>query len=438
MTVSSDLLAKCLTQIETGERTLEQCLAEHAAEADELADLLRVALAIAPLPPLEPDPAFRARGRAALLAAIAAERAEATGGARGRFWAALAGLSRRARLASAPAALLLALLAMLGLGGGAVYAAQDALPGDALYPLKGAYEQVRFQLALSEAGQLQVHLELAAQRIAEIDRLAAQGRLAAVSTLADAYARHVEAAAALAAKAPAGAGDGADGLENLSRHEEVLLRVQAQAPEAAQPALLRALAHTQAYEHGLRVGWQRRATAAATPSPDASAPSVPQVTPTPVSNPSSASLDQLASAVEQLGNSDLVPGETQQDLLAKLAAAKAALERGQQQTAANALAAFAHHLNAMQRSGHIAGQDYEALYEAYAALAAELGEAAVPAVATAKPERTPGPTERTPTPGDRQDEGKGPAKRNSPTPTPSATPADNGEREAPRNQNGRP
>jgi Bacterial Ig domain len=67
------LLAECLTDIEQGDLTLEQCLARYPQQRAELEPLLRAALQLSQAHTLEPSRAFQAQARARLLARLPAD-----------------------------------------------------------------------------------------------------------------------------------------------------------------------------------------------------------------------------------------------------------------------------------------------------------------------------------------------------------------------------
>ena len=81
------------------------------------------------------------------------------------------------------AALALVPLILILSAGGTAYAAEGALPGDVLYPVKiSVNEQMQSALALSPRAKAQVHVSLAGKRLEEAQALAIQGRLDAPST----------------------------------------------------------------------------------------------------------------------------------------------------------------------------------------------------------------------------------------------------------------
>lgn len=79
-------------------------------------------------------------------------------------------------------ALLLAFLLLFGGSIGTALAAQDALPGQPLYPLKLAIEDGRLALSADPQRQIDLLLEFNDRRIQEINQLAAQGQIPPAET----------------------------------------------------------------------------------------------------------------------------------------------------------------------------------------------------------------------------------------------------------------
>jgi hypothetical protein len=95
--------------------------------------------------------------------------------------------------------LAMALVLVLFLGSGMSYAAETALPGDALYTIKTMVnEPVRVALATNPEAHAEIQIELAERRIEEAVTLAAEGRLesATEQTLVAAFEEHASYAAA--------------------------------------------------------------------------------------------------------------------------------------------------------------------------------------------------------------------------------------------------
>lgn len=91
----------------------------------------------------------------------------------------------------------LALIIALALGGGVSFAAENAVPGDALYVVKTEVnENVRAALAVSAEADARWHVKAAERRLQEAERLSARGELTADVTaeLAAEFSQHAEAA----------------------------------------------------------------------------------------------------------------------------------------------------------------------------------------------------------------------------------------------------
>src|SRR3989344_4256688 len=73
---------------------------------------------------------------------------------------------------------LVSMVALLLIGGGTSWAAEKALPGDLLYPIKiGFNENVRIALSLTPVAKAQWLSQQAVRRLSEAEKLANQGRL---------------------------------------------------------------------------------------------------------------------------------------------------------------------------------------------------------------------------------------------------------------------
>ncbi|MBI2952703.1 MAG: hypothetical protein HYY30_00180 [Chloroflexi bacterium] len=468
--VTPELLATCLAQIDSGESSIEDCVAAHPAVAGELRRLLEVAGAIAPLPPATLDPSFRLRGRVALIGAIDADRNAAPKSLFHRFWGRMSNgwerssplLPRRIEMPARIAALVIALTTAAG--GGAVYASQDALPGEALYQVKTTVEGLQLTLAADDEAKAQTYLDLAATRLAEIHKASQIGNATAIGMAAEALAeditridRHLTQAATSGRDVSLLANRFAD---NLARQQTALAAVEERVPEQAKAAVAKAAEQAKRSERGLtsadsgvrrkpKAGGATDATPVPTPTAMAGgqrASTVGLATPTVIptatlSNTDSVTLTRMISDVASLAIDAAVPGQSHNGLLAKLQSAEAALQKGQQGIAANTLAAFLHELDALYRSGHIDTDNYNALFADHSALIDSLDGKGKEKPGTGRPAgknkndeatATPEPTERSdsdfaPTAGPRRSgpgERSGRAERRSatsPTSEPDAT-----------------
>jgi hypothetical protein len=201
----------------TFERLLEQCLQEAARtgdaeaalkrypqHADRLRPLVELALAArddyadVPAPPGE-----LAAGRRRLLEAAAQRRRGVplqgipvpTQGRKPKMKLMLA-----SRIIGAMLAIVIGTVAV---GGGAAVAAADSLPGDALYPMKLAVEDLRLALASGPEAQVGLALDLADERLAEIEALLEEG-LPVPEDVVGRMEQHLYRAMVQAAQAPDG------------------------------------------------------------------------------------------------------------------------------------------------------------------------------------------------------------------------------------------
>ena len=127
----------------------------------------------------------------------------------------------------------LAFILIIGLGSGTAFAAQGALPGDTLYPVKiNVNEAVQTALATSPTAKAEVQAQLATTRLEEAETLAATGKLDANATaaLASNFTAHAKAAQAVTqiieSSDPGTAAQlGADFNSTLAAHGAILTQI---------------------------------------------------------------------------------------------------------------------------------------------------------------------------------------------------------------------
>ena len=254
-----NILDECLERLLVKGETVEQCLAHYPEQAAALKPLLETALVAKKASVIQPHPEFRARARHQLQAALQEKVAK-----RGFFAFAWP------RWATVVAVVLVLLLA----GGGTVAAAGNSMPDEALYPVKLAMERVWLAVTPSGIGKAELYAKLADRRVAEIASIVNKGepeRLEKVANRLDNYLVMIAVQAKARARAedagitrtpalaptplpPAEAGKEAyrpvDRLTRLRRtvawyainHPAALRTLLETAPEAAKPALRRAIA----------------------------------------------------------------------------------------------------------------------------------------------------------------------------------------------------
>jgi len=134
-------------------------------------------------------------------------------------------------------------LAVSALGGGTVYASQDSLPGEVLYPVKLGTEQVRLVLTISDAAKVDLQLTFANSRLEEMAALVEKGRPEKISIAVNGY----EGAIAMVIQKLEASGKGLDTADisevlalATSEHLSILDGVMDIVPEEAKGAITRA------------------------------------------------------------------------------------------------------------------------------------------------------------------------------------------------------
>lgn len=190
--VMANMLQQCVERLQAGE-SVEAILRDFPEDAARLAPLLQ---AVAVLRRQEPERMPEA-ARTAALQRMRAAFAGQSPPPRSSWITTIWGAGQRTAFRLA-----LMLLFVVTLGAG-VARAQSSLPGDTLYPVKRASEQVRLQLARSPASRAALFLDLAARRVDEAVRLQAEGRPPDAASLRELAQDYDLALAALAQVAPA-------------------------------------------------------------------------------------------------------------------------------------------------------------------------------------------------------------------------------------------
>lgn len=149
--------------------------------------------------------------------------------------------------------ILIATLAVVLIGGTATVAAADnAKPGDTLYGLDRASEQVRETFAFGDTAKAEAKLDQATERLEELEALQNEGASSELlGEASDIYGQSISEAAAAVADA-AQSGEGFDEAkanlvaEATQVHLDVLARVLGQVPEEAQEAIENAMEKSEA------------------------------------------------------------------------------------------------------------------------------------------------------------------------------------------------
>jgi len=169
-----DILVQCIEDIKAGRSSIEECLARYPSVREQLEPLLRIALEIREPPDIKPSPSFKVKARVWLMDQIH-DRQAVTKWPWSRYDSQVKPIPLRRRFSMA-SIILVIVVALSALGGGTAYASQDSLPGDTLYPVKLATEQVRMMLPGDDVAKAERALGFVERRMGEIEALAERGR----------------------------------------------------------------------------------------------------------------------------------------------------------------------------------------------------------------------------------------------------------------------
>lgn len=277
----------CLEAIQRGDETVGSVLARYPEFEPELRPQLEAASwLIKNKQTFDPRPEFVSASRERLLAQInqgavapAAKAAPAASEApvtapRPSIWEMLLNFGRSPQALRLAMAVLLIAFVLFG-SSRAVLAAQTALPGDRLYPVKITQESIQVFFTLSESGDAQLHTRFAQRRLLEIQELVLENRFEYIEDTVEAYERQVDRAILalrqVAGKDPAQAEQIASELQQVLTEQNLVLAVLSEsAPDETRAHLQRALDVSQAGAvtvNEIRLTAIAQTTATPTPTP---------------------------------------------------------------------------------------------------------------------------------------------------------------------------
>lgn len=132
------------------------------------------------------------------------------------------------------------------MGGGTVYAAQDSLPGDTLYPVKLGIERITMMSQGDDVARAERALNFATKRVREMLTLTERERLGDLGVTADKYGYALNMSLARMEAALGNGGSLAGDMTRLmaeatSEHLLVMDGVYNMTPDEAKPAMTRAM-----------------------------------------------------------------------------------------------------------------------------------------------------------------------------------------------------
>jgi hypothetical protein len=236
------ILVQCIEDIKGGKSSIEDCLDKYPSMREELEPLLRIALEIRQPLDVKPSPSFKAKARIWLMDQIHG-RQTTTRWPWSRHQRQAKPISYARRFSMSTASIILVIvLALFGAGGGTVYAAQDSLPGDTLYPVKLGTEQVIMMLPGDDVARAERALNFTERRVEEMRTLAERGRSGDLNLAVEKYGYALNTTLVRMERACNNRGLAAKNVtvrvaEATSRHLCVLDRVYDMVPDQAKAAI---------------------------------------------------------------------------------------------------------------------------------------------------------------------------------------------------------
>jgi hypothetical protein len=170
------VLAECIEAVEAEQTTVADCLVRYPEHRAELGQLLPLVTALHHVPRVEPPAGFRNGARQRLLSQLPATDPVVTNRPSPRYKGQRVGLLSWRRRFNMTWIAAIALIVSLLAGGGLAYAADGAAPGDPLYALDRAIEDVQLSLIRDRQAAFEFQLALAAERLEEADKLLSLAR----------------------------------------------------------------------------------------------------------------------------------------------------------------------------------------------------------------------------------------------------------------------
>jgi len=240
-----DILDNCILAIQTQGTTVEDCLSRYPTRRGELEPLLQLTVRLQAAHTLRAPAEFRRTAVTRMRNLIATRPRQVSQPVirpvpLHHIWQVYKRFSVTIMLSVVIAVSLL-------IGGGAVLASADALPGDALYPVKAVIETVQLAVSPDDASDAKLHLAFAARRLDEVAILLEESRPEDIWRALTNYTTQLESASAFVGEGSNLPPNTRVALANpmvtdLDRHEAQLTAMLNQAPETTRPALHLALA----------------------------------------------------------------------------------------------------------------------------------------------------------------------------------------------------
>ena len=248
------VIDECLSRVQTGDETVKDCVQAYPELKDVLEPLLALTLRVnETLAPEKPDAQFVRNAKIRILnrvsastASISSENHQPKRTRRIDF--------RRRRWSTVIAGIVIAAM-LFGSGFGMKQASASALPGDTLYPVKRAGEEIQLALSFTANGDIALLYEFADYRLEEAQTLSEEGRFDDLGIALEGFEDAMSMLEGIAQEGEIGNGklDLAKIQAMHEKHIQVLGQVREQVPENARAAIDHAIERSGRSQEVLKV-----------------------------------------------------------------------------------------------------------------------------------------------------------------------------------------
>ncbi len=248
------VIDECLSRVQTGDETVKDCVQAYPELKDVLEPLLALTLRVnETLAPEKPDAQFVRNAKIRILnrvsastASISSENHQPKRTRRIDF--------RRRRWSTVIAGIVIAAM-LFGSGFGMKQASASALPGDTLYPVKRAGEEIQLALSFTANGDIALLYEFADYRLEEAQTLSEEGRFDDLGIALEGFEDAMSMLEGIAQEGEIGNGklDLAKIQAMHEKHIQVLGQVREQVPEHARAAIDHAIERSGRSQEVLKV-----------------------------------------------------------------------------------------------------------------------------------------------------------------------------------------
>ncbi len=207
-----DILDYCLTEIQSGRMSVEECLASYPDYQPDLGSLLNLAQRLSAANEITAAPAFRERALANFYSMAGGSNqgkispyplqavSDPFGNPSNHRAPSKANQSRKAQrphfsFSLGAVGLILVILSLFTFS--LAFAANQSKPGSAIYPIKITLEDMALRLSTTQTGDQQLHLKFAARRLAEVDLLLQDEKSYLIDEAISNYSSHLASAISL-------------------------------------------------------------------------------------------------------------------------------------------------------------------------------------------------------------------------------------------------